>query len=236
MIELNLLPDVKLQYVHAQKQRRRVISIVSIGGIAAVGLVVVFALYVYAVQPVRGLVTDNAIKDANKQLSAIPDLNNYLTLQQQLDALPALHASKPIYSRIISYLPTLNPSAPNSVHITRLAIDTTIDAHTIKLDAYAQTYTAATVFESTLKSAQFTYTNGATTQTTPLFKSADITNTAIGQDSNGNPVTTFTVTLTVADPIFAFSSTNTGISVPNKNATNSAAGVPSEVFASTGGQ
>ena len=230
MIELNLLPDVKLHYVRAQKARRRVISIVSVGGIAAVGLVVLFAIYVYAIQPVRGLVIDNGIKDSQKKLASVKDLNNYLTIQQQLKDLPGLHQAKPIYSRIISYLPILNPGTPNNIRITELGVDSSIDANGLTIEAYAPTYTAATVFESTLKSAQFTYTNGGDTQTVPLFSSVKLSNTSLGQDANGNKVVTFTVALTVDTNAFAFTSGNASISVPTKNATGSAANVP-EVFA-----
>ena len=237
MIELNLLPDVKLEYVHSQKARRRVISIVSVGGIAAVGLVAVFALYVYVVQPVRGLVIDKGIKDANKSLSAVPDLNNYLTIQQQLKDLPDLHAAKPMYSRIISYLPVLNPRAPNNVRVTQLKIDSSNTPNLLTIQAYAPTYTAATVFESTLNSAQFNYTQGGQSQTpVPLFNSVKLSNVSLGQDATGNKVVTFTIALDVNLSTFAFNSTNASISVPTKNATNSAQNVPQEVFASTSNQ
>lgn len=234
MIEINLLPEVKLQYVRAQKARRRVISFVSIGGIAAVGLVALFAVYVYAVQPVRGLVIDNGIKDANSKLTSVKDLNNYLTIQQQLKDLPELHAGKPIYSRIISYLPILNPSAPNNIHVTQLAIDTSVEANALTIQAYASTYTAATVFESTLKSTQFSYTADGQTQTVSLFSDVKLSNTSLGQDSNGNKIVAFTVMLKIDENAFAFASTNASISVPNKNATGSAQSVP-EVFANTTG-
>lgn len=231
MIELNLLPDVKLQYVHAQRARRRVISVVSVGGIVAVGLVVLFALYVYAVQPVRGLVIDNGIKDANSKLTQVKDLNNYLTVQQQLADLPALHQAKPMYSRIIDFLSVLNPSAPNSMRVTQLSIDSDSDANGVTIQAYAPTYTAATVYESTLRSAQFTYTkDGQAQDPVALFDSVSLSNTALGQDSSGNKVVNFTVALEVNPAVFAFASTSTGVSVPNKNATNSAQNVP-EVFA-----
>lgn len=235
MIELNLLPEVKLQYVRAQKARRRVISFVSIGGIAAVGLVVLFGFYVYAVQPLRGVLLDSGIKDANKQLSGDKGLNDYLTIQQQLQDLPGLHRAKPMYSRIISYLPTLNPSAPNNISITQLAIDSSVDSNLMTLQAYAPSYTAATVFESTLKSALFNYTVDGAATTTPLFTDVKLTDTALGQDSNGNKVVTFTVTVQVDPNVFAFESTNTSVSVPNKNATNSAQNVPVFANASSGG-
>lgn len=232
MIELNLLPDVKLQYVRAQKARRRVISIVSIGGVIAVGAVVVFAIVVYPVQWGLDKLADNDISKSTQDLANVKDLNNYLTLQQQLSALPKLHEAKPIYSRFISYLPILNPSAPNNIHVTQLMVNGEDDPNTLTLQAYASTYTAATVFQSTLESAQFT-ADGQ--DPTDLFSNVTLTNTALGQDSSGNKVVTFTVTVTVSDDVFSFDSTNASISVPNKNATNSAQNIPSEVFASVGG-
>lgn len=229
MIELNLLPDIKLQYVRAGRARRRVVSIVSVGGLIAVGLVVLFGIYVYAVQPARGYFLDNSIRDNAKKLSDVKDLNGYLSVQQQLAALPELHGQKQVYSRIISYLPILNPTAPNNIRISRLVISSE-DKNTLKIDAFAPSYTAATIFESTVRSARFSYGGDANVQTVPLFSAVSLTNAALGQDSNGNKVVTFTLTLTASDPVFAFDSTNASISVPNKNATGSAASVPSDLF------
>lgn len=233
MIELNLLPDVKLEFVHAQKARRRVISGVTIGGLVAVGLVAALAIYAYPVQSVWKSVVDGGIGDKSKKLSAVADLNTNLTIQQQLKDLSALHEAKPIYSRIIGYLPALNPAAPNNIHVTQVAFDGTVNANVMKLQGYTATYTAATVFESTLKSALINYSlNGTAQKSIPLFSDVNMTDTSLGQDSSGNKVVTFTIMLTVDSHAFSFDATNVGISVPNKDATNSAESVFS---ATTGG-
>jgi len=234
MIELNLLPDVKLQYVHAQKSRMRAISIVSIGSIVAVGLVVLFAIYVYAVQPGRGYFIDKDIVKYNNELESITGLNDYLTIQQQLDALPELHAGKPIYSRIIGYLPILNPSPPNNMRVTQLRIDSDAGAEELTIQGQAPSYTAVTVFESTLKSALFNYMlDGEVQEPAILFSAVTVTDTSLGVDTNGNKIANFTVTLKVNENVFAFDTTNASISVPNKDATKSAQNVPEEVFADT---
>lgn len=231
MIELNLLPDVKLEYVHAQKARRRVVGIVTVSSIGAVGLAALFGIYVFIAQPVYGRIVDVGIVDANDKLQKVSGLNNYLTIQQQLDALPSLHNAKPIYSRIISYLPTLNPTAPNSIRINQLAIDSTTADGVIIIHGYAPSYTATTIFESTLKSAQFNYKQGDDSESVDLFSGVVITDTSLGEDANGTKVVNFTATLTVNEHVFAFDSNDATISVPAKDATGSASGA--QVFSDT---
>ena len=47
MIRLNLLPDVKLEYLHTKRVQARVISIATIVTIAVAGLVVLLGLWVF---------------------------------------------------------------------------------------------------------------------------------------------------------------------------------------------
>src|SRR6266536_333164 len=123
MIEINLIPDVKQELLKAQRVRTSVISMAILIGIVAVGIVVALAMWVFAVQTARDVITDNTIKSESQKLSGVEDIANTLTIQNQLSKLVAMHDGKHIDSRIFDILNTINPSAPNNVAITKLTLD-----------------------------------------------------------------------------------------------------------------
>ena len=87
MIEINLIPDVKREYLHAQRMRNGVISLsilVSIIAGAAVALLVVYV----GTQSAREWLTDNEIKDQYGKISSVKDANQIVTIQNQLASSP----------------------------------------------------------------------------------------------------------------------------------------------------
>src|ERR1700757_27558 len=115
MIEVNLVPDVKQEYIRAKRVQALVVSGTVVVGIAAIGIVVLLALYLFGVQAVRSNLADSAISDKGKQLSGVSDLAKMLTIQHQLTVLGQLHDQKNIYSRFLDLLGAINPPAPNNV-------------------------------------------------------------------------------------------------------------------------
>mgnify|MGYP001584056236 FL=1 len=59
MIELNLVPDVKQEFIRAKRIRNVVISTVILVGIVSIGVVVLLALYLFGVQTVRSNLADS---------------------------------------------------------------------------------------------------------------------------------------------------------------------------------
>ncbi|EDK72450.1 Fimbrial assembly family protein [candidate division TM7 genomosp. GTL1] len=235
MIELNLLPDVKRDFVRAQRTRRQVIAAMILLSMAAGGLVVALALYVYGGQFAIGQVLDGAIKDKSKQLANVKDLDDYLTIQNQLRALPALHSDKFVYARLFDFLPTLNPAPPNNIHITRLTASE--EEGTVTIVGYARDYKAVTVFENTIKNAELSYTdNESGEQKTESFvKDIAMSEVNLSEDASGNRVVAFTASLTNGEGSYKRGISNVRLQVPNRDTTQSAQQVPQEVF-SEGGQ
>jgi hypothetical protein len=118
MIEINLVPDVKQELLRAQRVRTGVISLSITVGIIAIGCVVLLAVWVFGVQTVRSLATDGMIKDRSQKLAKVEDVNNTLTIQNQLAQLQAMHDDKKIDSRVFDLLQAINPPAPNDVSVT----------------------------------------------------------------------------------------------------------------------
>lgn len=230
MIQLNLLPDVKREFVKAQRLRRQIIALMVFVSIVAVGLVVLIALYVYGAQLALGAVLDNNIRNKSEDLSQVEDLDNYLTIQNQLAALTELHDGKMIYSRLFNYLPVLNPAAPNEIRISRLNIDN--ETNSIVITGNARDFRAVTVFENTLQNAQLTYTPFGTEdqQREPLVERVVMSEIGLSEDVSGNRTVVFTATIDMNEAAFDRNSTRVQVNVPTRNTTQSAQRVPQQVF------
>src|SRR5687768_790771 len=99
MIQFNLLPDIKIQYLKAKRQKHMVM----LGAVAAI--IVSLAVFIVLITVVYGLQKKNLsdlntdIKTASEELRDTKDLTKILTVQNQLKALPALHDQKVVSTR-----------------------------------------------------------------------------------------------------------------------------------------
>ncbi len=146
MIQFNLLPDVKLEYVKTKRTKRTVI----LGAISVTSLIVfVFVLLfmivnVFQKQHIGNLTED--IKNKTKELKDVPDLDKVLTVQNQLKALPGLHEAKPATSRLTDYLVQLTPS---NAKITDVEVD--YEGGTMSINGTATTIEVINQFADILK-------------------------------------------------------------------------------------
>jgi hypothetical protein len=110
MIQFNLLPDVKQQYIKTV-YRRRMVTVASM--LVSGGFILIFVLMFLFVRvnQARHLEhLDNDITAGVSKLQENKDLNKILTVQNQLSSLPALHDKKVMTSRIFTYLQQLTPT------------------------------------------------------------------------------------------------------------------------------
>lgn len=230
MIEINLVPDVKQELIKAQRVRASVISLAILIGIVSVGVVVLLAFWVFAVQTARGLISDNTIKNESEKLAKVQDVSNTLTIQNQLSVLPGQHDGKSVDSRIFEILKTINPSEPNNVAITNLALDS--ETQTIKIEAQAANgYPALDVFKKTIGATKLTYMQDGQTQTEPLASDMSDSDRSYGEDASGAKVLRFTLTFTYPELLFSRSAKSAKIVAPERtNATDSFQGVPKSLF------
>lgn len=235
MIEINLVPDVKQELIKAQRVRATVISVAILVGLVAVGVVVLLALWVYAVQTARSAITDNTIRTESEKLAAVEDIENTLTIQNQLNILPELHDSKQMDSRIFTILSTINPSAPNNVSITNLTLDSS--TNNIAIEAQASNgYPALEVFKKTINATRFQYVQDGETQSVALAANMSDSDRSYGEDASGVKVLRFTLSFTYPDELFARTSREARIVGPTRaNATDSFLGVPKSLFTQRAG-
>lgn len=230
MIEVNLVPDVKQELIRAQRVRTGVISMAILTSIVAVGLVVLLAMWVFAIQAVRHGISDTDIKKKGEELAKVEDVNNTLTIQNQLSKLQGMHDNKKIDSRIFDILQAINPASPNDVRVTNLVIDS--DTKTVTVQAQASAgYAALEVFKKTLAGTNVAYSLDGEQHTVSLATKINDSERSYGEDTNGTKVLRFTLGFIYPEEIFAATVSNVAIQGPVKsNATDSYVGVPQSLF------
>lgn len=233
MIQLNLLPDIKKEFIRAQRARNAVISASILTILISIGVVVVAALYVYAGQTIQIALANGDISSQTQQLKKISELDKYLTIQNQLSALPTLHKDKTIYSRLFDYLPILNPSAPNNMTLASLQVDE--EQGTVLFTGTSPNFEALNVFKDTLQNAEVKYQADGSDKTIKLFSKVIVEAATLGR-TNNQLLVNFSIRGTYDDVVFAASTTNAQINVPNIQTTQSVLQSPKPVFNSGGNQ
>lgn len=224
MIQFNLLPDVKNEYLKARRSKRLVI--VGAMGIAGVSLAIMILLFLgvslFQKKHLSDLSRD--IKTDSQKLQATPDLNKILTIQNQLRSLPNLHAQKPVASRLFGYLTQITPG---QVSISNLDID--FDAHTMDVKGSADSISTINKFVDTLKFTTYTVPAlnqpaGTVTQAKSAFSDVVLSNFGLN-----NKVANYEIIASFDAVIFDSANVPT-LTVPQITTTRSALEKPTELF------
>jgi Tfp pilus assembly protein PilN len=209
MIQLNLLPDVKMLYIKAQRQRRIVMSVSFIVTAAGIALLLLM-LSVNGLQKKHLSDLSKDIKDENSQLQKKPNIGRVLTVQNQLQSLTALHDDKPAASQLFEYL---NQVTPASVSINTFSIDLTQDTMTIT--GTSDSLANVNQYVDTLKKS--TYTTGDNKTAQPAF--SNVVLSSFGLNSAAKDVSqaaNYTINLSYDKTIFDITQKVT-LSVPTIN-------------------
>lgn len=237
MIEVNLIPDVKQEFIRAQRARNLVISLSIVVAIAFAAVVTLMALYVFGVQAVRSSSADSEISKQAKTLQNVPDLSKALTLQNQLAAISNKHDSTTVDSRMFDLISTVVQSGNTNVTISNFEINT--DTTTITLEGESTSgYSAFDAFKKTILASKFQFQqkDSSQTQSVKLTDQVNDGDRSYGQDASGRPSLRFSVSFTYPEELFSRSSTSGQFVAPKKtNATDSALEVPTSIFTGSGG-
>lgn len=208
MIQMNLLPDVKLEYIKAQRTRQMAVTIASIVTIVSIAILVLLL----AANGLQKKHLNDLSKDINTESSKLksePDINRILTVQNQLESLTQLHDGKPAASRLFGYL---NQVTPTQVSINNFATDFTTQTATITGSADA--LSSVNTYVDTLKFTK--YTTDTVTDPAPAFSNVVLTSFGVSSGGSGKTAT-YTITLTYDKTIFDITQ-NVQLKVPS-NAT-----------------
>jgi Tfp pilus assembly protein PilN len=223
MIQLNLLPDVKLEYIKAQRERKLLTSIsiiVILVTVCLLALLLVTSFY----QKTRINSLSNSIDAKGNQLKNKPEISKILTVQNQLESLTELHAKKPAASNIFNYLNQVTPAnvAINSFVISFVDQKITITGGSDNLQS-------ANKYIDTLKFTK--YTSDSVHDGTPAFSNVVMTTFALNTKSTDvTQAATYTITLNYDPNIFDISQQAKLVIPPHFVTTRSELGAPTELF------
>lgn len=189
MIQLNLLPDVKLEYIKAEKQRRLIMSISIIAVIAAVSLTVLL-LVISTIQKARLSSLSDSIKSDISKLQEKPQIDEILTVQNQLKSLTGLHTQKPAVTNINAML---NEVTPVNVSISEFNVIYT--EQKITITGGADSLSSVNKYIDTLKFTKFG--ESGVKDKKLAFSKVVMTDFGVNQDSN-DPKQTVNYTIDMA--------------------------------------
>lgn len=231
MIEINLIPDVKLELIKSQRARAKVVTFSIIIGIISIAAVAFLAFYVYGVQNIRSALYDKTIDEEFSKLASVEDLDKALTIQNQLSKISQLHDNKNMYSRFFNVLIAIIPPSPNDIKISSLEVDS--GTKTISIDGQASNgYAALEIFKKTIAGANIKYEDSeGNKQEAPLASEISTKDVSYGEDSDGGKVLRFTISFVYDDSLFSPKSKNMSVFIGTKgNVTDSYVGIPKSIF------
>lgn len=195
MIQVNLLPDVKREYLHAQQMKHTFTVISILASIAAIALLALLFMYVQVVQPRH---RTNLQKDIDSGINDIKDKKDaveIITVQGVLEQIPALQDKKLITSNIFQYLSSFTPK---DVSYGELKLD--FSNNTAVFTGQTTTLERANVLANNLKSATFTYKDGDANQSVKPFLSIVFSSLGKTEQADNGKDVGFQITLQF-DPI-----------------------------------
>lgn len=156
--EINLIPDIKGEMVKALKLRNLILFLSFVVAAASVVVVVFFGTIV-AGQEIA-LNDRNAKLDAlSKKINSYGDLNEFLTIKDQVGNLQTLSSNKNVLSRTFGILSAILPTGADTITISELSINLSNEAPTFSFDAQAnagkEPFIDYNVLESFKKSMQY---------------------------------------------------------------------------------
>lgn len=221
MIQINLLPDVKNEYIKTQRKKRLVIlSSVVVSGVAIGALLL--QLGIVGTQKALLSKSESNVKKNASKLEGTQDLNKILTIQNQISKLNELHASKPVVARIFTYLPQITP---NDVQIDKL--DFSIPDSTMTISGTAGSIESINKYADTLK---FTKVIVDGQPPTPAFNTVVLQSYSTGnKGTSATKGASYTITFKY-DPSFFDSSKKVSLEVPKIISTRSETERPNALF------
>jgi len=229
MIQLNLLPDVKIEYLRTTRNKRLVIGVSLVVIAVSVGVLVLMASIVYGFQKKNLADLNDDIKTYNQQLKDTKDLDKVLTIQNQLASLTKLHEDKIDATRLFPYLTQLTPAKAS---ISQLSLDA--ETSSLTIEANADSLDVANTYIDTLKFTTYqTLNSDGTPEGDSLKAFSDVVMSSFARTSSG---TVFSITATY-DPQIFNNTTQVKLTVPKIVSTRSLTEQPTDLFnTESGGQ
>lgn len=247
--QINLLPDVKISLIKARMQRNIMVS-VSILITVVCGVIMFILTSTLTTLAVVKNVADGNIKNYSDKIvkeQRTGELNEYMTIQNQLDQISKLKKTQENFSLIFDYLAKLNPTGANGMTIGSFHINSLNQSSnysdgpvgTITLQAKTSSYAALNVIKLTMQKAKIHYrlSGDDSEHVEQIFNEVGLSGVSATAEysgnTNGNTTKTsrsgqlsFSLTLKYNPVIFAYNITNTSIEVPHETISDSRDNTP----------
>ncbi len=229
------MPDVKQELLKSQRIRSAVISIGISIGVAAAGIVVLLAVYVFGAQWGLDKLAQDDIDKKGKQLSQVEDLSKMLTIQNQLQQVSSLNSSKHVTSRIFDTLGIV----PGGIKLSSVIVDTTDGTQLVTIEGQAAgSYAATELYQKTLANVDVKYkeiaadgTISTEDKSVPLASNIQISDLSYGEDSEANMVLRFKLTFMYAKELLSNNVTDIRLDLSKTgNVTDSYINIPKSLF------
>lgn len=230
MIQLNLLPDIKLEYIKSKRSKRMVMVFSTISVAVSVALLLIM-LSLTTLQKRHISDVDKDIKSLEKTLQDTPDLAKILTIQNQLNSLPGLYADRPVTGRLFPYL---EQTTPTDVGIAHLILD--FESSTLTIEGKSNSLESVNRYVDTLKFTSYKASDTVSAtegETAPAEEATDTTATdpkafsevVLSQFGRDALAASYTITLKFNPEIFN-AAKNIKLSVPQTVSTRSETELP----------
>lgn len=203
MIQFNLLPDIKIQYLKARRQKHLVMLSSTVVIIFSVTLVIVLVSIVFGLQKKNIADLSKDITANSTELKNTKNLDRMLTVQNQLNSLQALHDDKPVAGRLYKYITQLTPT---SASIARMNVD--FAKNTISVNGAADSLGTVNTFTDALKFATY-HTEDAPKSEKKAFSAVVLS--TFGRDAKS---ATYTIDAAF-DPVLFSEKSEVTLTVPN---------------------
>jgi hypothetical protein len=224
MIQFNLLPDIKMQYIKARRQEHLVILISTVAIIASLTVLILLIVTTDVVQKRQLSNIRKTVSRDSSELKNTPSLNQMLTVQGQLSALPSLHNAKPAVPRLFTYLTELTPSKA-----TISTYDIDYGQNTMIISGSADSLATVNQFTDTLKFTGYTLQGQAGTR--PAFSNVVLSSFSDSSTSGAS----YTIS-TSFDPALFKESNDVKLTVPGIINTRSEVAQPGVLFVQSSGR
>lgn len=222
MIQFNLLPDVKLAYLKAERQKHLTISIAIIASAVTLGI---FAFLVVTVRVFQQTHMNNVTEDVKKTTAKIQktsDINRMLTVQSQLNSLNTLHESKPVTSRLYGYITRLTPAEAS---ISEIKLDYTTNK--IEVSGTVPTLAIVQKFADTFKYTTYRLADKQANDTTP--DPAAFIDVVLTSFTREKGKAKYTLTMTV-DPVIFSGTKEATLNIPTIASSDTTQERPTPIF------
>ncbi len=147
--EINLVPEVKAQMIKAQKMRNIVLFICIVVSSVAIGAVVIL-FGIKSGQDIAMSNQDKRMSTMSKKMGDYTELNDLVTIQEQLNGIAELVDQKTVLSRVFGALGVMLPQGEDDVKLSELRVN--LETSEIMMDGQADAQVAPLIDYRVLES------------------------------------------------------------------------------------